>query len=104
VDRLCRETEQPWRDVPSITMTTIWIVGLGGLLVLCFGLLLGSTWTIQALDRQYRRLAIEWRELNAARVSIQEDSMRCPWCGMPDLLSTDQKFMRYQQGQRGNTR
>lgn len=75
-------TEQPRRDVPAITMSTVWIAGLVGLLMLCLGLLLGSSWTVQALDRRCRQLASERRELNATRLAMQEETrLRCSWCG-----------------------
>lgn len=63
-------------------MSTVWIVGLGGLLMLCLGVLLGSAWTVQAMNRQSRRIATEWRELNATRLAMQEQTrLRCSWCG-----------------------
>jgi hypothetical protein len=81
VYRLCPETSQPRWNLPPITMSTVWIVGLGGLLMLCFGMLIGSTWTVQILNRQFRRLAIERRELNATRLALQDTTLRCRRCG-----------------------
>lgn len=77
VDGRCCEIKHPRRDAPPIKMTTIWIAGL---VILCFGMLIGGSWTVQALDRQYRRLAIERRKLNAEHFTVQETSLRCAWC------------------------
>jgi hypothetical protein len=66
--------EQPQRDIPAITMSTVWIASLGVLLLLCLGMLLGSAWTVQAMNRQSRRVATEWRELHAARLTMQEET------------------------------
>jgi hypothetical protein len=82
-DGLCRGAELPQRDVPPIKMTTIWIAGIVGLLLLCLGALVGSSWTVQSLDQQYRRLAIERRKLNERRHTLQETSLPpadCVWC------------------------
>ena len=62
-------------------MTAVGITVLVGLLTLCLGVALGATWTVQALDRQFRRLAIERQELNALRLALKQRSLRCPWCG-----------------------
>lgn len=62
-------------------MTATGITVLVGLLTLCLGMLLGATFTVQALDRQFRRLAIKRRELNALRLTLQESSARCSRCG-----------------------
>jgi len=45
------------------------------LLMLCFGALIGSTWTVQVLDRQYRRLAVRQKELNKSRRTLQETTL-----------------------------
>jgi hypothetical protein len=92
VDRLRRETEPPRQDVLPITMSTVWIVGLCGLLMLCFGILLGSTWTVRILNRQSQRLAIERRELNATRLAMQDTSPRCFRCGK--LIISKEQFWR----------
>jgi hypothetical protein len=81
VYRLCLGAYQPQWDLPPITMSTVWTVGLGGLLMLCFGILVGSTWTVQILNRQHRRLAIERRELKATRLAMQDTILRCFRCG-----------------------
>lgn len=59
-------------------MNTVWIAGLFGLLMLCLGLLLGSSWTVQALDRQ---LASQRRKLNARHLEMQETGLCCSWGG-----------------------
>lgn len=76
------------------TMTTVWMIGLGWLLMLCFGVLLGSTWTVQVVNRQYRRLAIERKRLNATRLAMQATSPGCTWCGKADRLSGQKQFRR----------
>jgi hypothetical protein len=81
VYRFCPETQRSQWNLPPITMSTVWIVGLGGLLMLCFGMLVGSTWTVQILNRQFRRLAIERRELNTTRLAMQDTTLRCSRCG-----------------------
>jgi MFS superfamily sulfate permease-like transporter len=55
-------------------MTGLWIVGILMLLSLGAGLLVGTSWSIHALDRRYRRLAIERRELNEGRRALHEAS------------------------------
>lgn len=59
-------------------MNTVWIAGLFGLLMLCLGLLFGSSWTVQALDR---RLASQRRKLNARHLEMQETGLCCFWGG-----------------------
>lgn len=71
------------RVLPPITMTAVWVVALGGVLLLCLGTLVGTSWTDQALARRYRRLAIERRELNEWRRTLQETHLRCVRCGKP---------------------
>ncbi|MGH3972648.1 MAG: hypothetical protein ACRDS9_04910 [Pseudonocardiaceae bacterium] len=44
---------------------------LGGVMLLCLGLLLGSMWTIQALQPKLRRQAEERRRLNEEWVAIR---------------------------------
>lgn len=68
-----RGTELSRRDIPPIEMTGVWIVGIV-LLLLCLGVLVGTSWTIHALDRRYRSLAAERRELNEWRRALQEAS------------------------------
>jgi hypothetical protein len=62
-------------------MTAAWVASLGGLLLLCLGTLVGTSWTEQALDRRYRRLATEQRELSESRRALHEISQRCARCG-----------------------
>ncbi len=59
---------------------------LGAVLLTCLGLLLGSSWTIQALQpkvhhraEERRRLNEEWSAIHTARRQRGE----CPRCGSP---------------------
>lgn len=56
-----------------------------GILFVCVGLLLGATWTIQALDPKLRRQAEERRRLNEewaiVRAARQQQNV-CPRCGV----------------------
>lgn len=64
-------------------MTAVSVAGIVGLLLLCFGALVGTSCTVRALDRQYRRLAIERQELNEWRRTLRETGpppARCVWC------------------------
>ncbi|MGH3829293.1 MAG: hypothetical protein ACRDRS_02395 [Pseudonocardiaceae bacterium] len=68
-----------------------------GVLLVCLGLLLGSTWTIQALQARFRRLALERRRLNeewlALRAALQRQRRgrcRCRRCGAPPAEWRDQ--------------
>lgn len=59
---------------------------LGGVLLVCFGLLLGATWTIQASQPKLRRQAEERRVLNdewAALHIVRQQLNVCPRCGIP---------------------
>jgi hypothetical protein len=61
---------------------------LGAALLICLGMLLGSTWTIQALQGTLRQHAEERRRLNEewsaiSNIHLQRD--RCPHCA--SLLS-----------------
>lgn len=64
-------------------MTAVWVASLGGLLLLCLGMLVGASWADQVLDRRYRRLAIARRELNEWRDTLRETNQHCVWCGNP---------------------
>ena len=75
-----RGTELPRRDIPPITMTAFWIFGIVGLLVLCLGVLVGSSWTVQALNQQYRRLTIQRQELNERCRTLQRTSPPLAHC------------------------
>lgn len=68
---------------------------LGGLLLVCAGLLLGTSWTIQALQptlrrqaKERRKLNEEWLAVNAARRQCDE----CPRCGGPLPSKRDRYF------------
>jgi hypothetical protein len=57
---------------------------LGSLLLICLGLLLGATWTIQAVQPKLDRQAEERRRLNeewATIYSIRRQRARCARCG-----------------------
>ncbi|MBV8540469.1 MAG: hypothetical protein JO364_04945 [Pseudonocardiales bacterium] len=59
---------------------------LVGVLLLCLGLLLGSTWTLQALQARTRRQAEGWRRLYEERLAVRaalQRRGRCPHCGAP---------------------
>lgn len=76
-------SESSWRNQPQSTVT---IEVLGAVLLVCLGLLLGSSWTIQALQSNLRQQAAERRRLNAewAAVStVRKRRGRCPRCGIP---------------------
>jgi hypothetical protein len=57
---------------------------LGSVLLVCIGLLLGATWTTQALQFKFRQLAEERRRLNdewsAVRMARRS---QCPRCARP---------------------
>ena len=62
-----------------------WLLPLAALLVI-FGLLLGSTWTTQALQPKLRQQAEERRRLNeqwAAVRAARQRRGRCPRCAVP---------------------
>ncbi|MDQ3154107.1 MAG: hypothetical protein M3R63_21110 [Actinomycetota bacterium] len=56
-------------------MTAFWIAGILILLSFVAGLLVGTSWSIHALDRRYRDLARERRQLNEWRRALQEASL-----------------------------
>lgn len=59
---------------------------LGALLLVCLGLLLGATWTTQALQPTLRRQAEERRRLNEEWVAVRtarQQRGRCPRCASP---------------------
>lgn len=59
---------------------------LGGFLLMGLGLLLGATWTTQALQNRVRRQAEERRRLNEewlAVRAIRRQRCRCPRCARP---------------------
>jgi hypothetical protein len=62
-------------------MTAFWAAGLGGMLLLCLGTLVGTSWIDQVLRHRYQRLALERRELNEWSHALEEASLHCVWCG-----------------------
>jgi 5-methylcytosine-specific restriction endonuclease McrA len=59
---------------------------LSGVLLVCLGLLLGTTWTIQALRPKLDRRAEERRRLNEEWVAVRTAHRQrgtCPRCGSP---------------------
>ncbi len=58
---------------------------LGAVILVCLGLLLGASWTIQALQPKLRRQAEERRRLNeewlAVRTARQQQD-ECPRCAI----------------------
>ena len=59
---------------------------LSGVLLVCIGLLLGGTWTTQALQPRLRRQAEERRRLNEEWLAIRTAHRQrgeCPRCGSP---------------------
>jgi hypothetical protein len=66
---------------------------MGSTLLICLGLLLGTTWTIQVLQSKLRRLAEERRRLNDEWLEIHEERSAihttrrqltmCVHCGRP---------------------
>lgn len=72
-----------WRYAPQGAVT---LQVLGGLLLVCLGLLLGATWTTQALQPQLHRQAEERRRLNEEWLAVRTASRqrcRCPRCACP---------------------
>jgi hypothetical protein len=70
------------RNAPQTTVTLGWLL-LGATLLICLGLLLGSTWTVQALQAKFRRLAQERRRLNDEWLTIRMargQQGQCPRC------------------------
>ncbi|MDQ2884237.1 MAG: hypothetical protein M3Y48_24620 [Actinomycetota bacterium] len=59
---------------------------LSGVLLVCLGLLLGATWTIQALRPKLERQAEERRRLNEEWLAVRTARRQrgtCPRCGSP---------------------
>ena len=74
-----------WRGVPqgSVTLPVLGWLMLGALLLICLGLLLGASWTTQALQPTLRRQAEERRRLNQEWVALRDARQRlqrCPRC------------------------
>lgn len=73
----------PWHNRRQFAMI---IQVLVFVLLLCLGLLLGSSWTLQAIRPQIRRQAEERRRLNdewSAVRAIRHELDHCPHCGAP---------------------
>jgi hypothetical protein len=65
---------------------TVILQVLSGILLVCLGLLLGSAWTVQALQPRLRRQAEERRRLNEeweALRTAHEQRHRCTRCEPP---------------------
>lgn len=59
---------------------------LGAVLLICLGLLLGTTWTTQALEPKLRQQAEERRRLNEEWVAVRtarRQRGKCPRCASP---------------------
>ncbi|MGH3720543.1 MAG: hypothetical protein ACRDRI_17190 [Pseudonocardiaceae bacterium] len=59
------------------------LIALGSVLLVCLGLLLGSSWTVQALQHKHRRQAEERRRLNDEWLSVRAAHQQrgtCPRC------------------------
>ena len=57
---------------------------LSGVLLVCLGLLLGTSWTTQVMQSELRRQAAERRRLNeewAAVRAARQQWDECPHCG-----------------------
>jgi hypothetical protein len=68
-----------------------WLL-LGAALLVCAGLLLGATWTTQALQLKLRQQAEERRQLNEEWLAVRAargELEQCPRCGYP---LTDQNW------------
>jgi hypothetical protein len=76
-------SETSWRSTPQGTVT---LTVLSAVLLVCLGLLLGTSWTIQALQPKLRRQAEERRRLNAEWSAVRTTRQRrgkCPRCASP---------------------
>lgn len=76
-------SETSWRSTPQCAVT---LIVLGAVLLVCLGLLLGTTWTIQALQHRLRQQAEERRRLNAEWSAVRTARQQrgtCPHCASP---------------------
>jgi hypothetical protein len=76
-------SETSWRNTPRSTVT---LEVLSAVLLICLGLLLGTSWTVQALQPKLRRQAEERRRLNEEWSAVRAARRRqceCPRCGSP---------------------
>jgi hypothetical protein len=71
--------KSPWRYALKSTVT---VLPLGGILLLCLGVLLGSSWTIQTFQPKLRQLAAERRRLNEEWAAVHSVRQRdeCTRC------------------------
>jgi uncharacterized paraquat-inducible protein A len=72
-----------WRDAPQRAVT---LQALSWILLVGLGLLLGSTWTIQAFRPKLRQQAEERRRLNEEWLAVRTargQRGECPRCGSP---------------------
>jgi uncharacterized paraquat-inducible protein A len=68
-----------------VTLPLFWVV-LGAILLVLLGLLLGATWTTQAVQPKLRRQAEERRRLNEEWLAVRSarrQQSACPRCGSP---------------------
>lgn len=75
-------SEMSWRNTPQ-NMVTLQV--LGAVMLLCLGLLLGTSWTIQAVQPKLRRQAEERRRLNEEWLAVRAARRRqdeCPRCAV----------------------
>jgi uncharacterized paraquat-inducible protein A len=69
------------RNTPQSTVT---LEILGAVLLICLGVLLGTAWTIQALQPRLHRQAAERRKLNEEWTAVRSARRQrglCPRCG-----------------------
>ncbi len=83
------------RRNPPQSAVSVQAAGLSLLACLCFGVLLGTAWTVQALQPKLRRQAEERRRLNAEWQAVRHarqtaQLIQCPRCGC--LLSDGAYF------------
>lgn len=67
-----------------MTLQVLMWLGLGGFLLSCLGLLLGATWTTQAIQPRLRKQAEERRRLNTEWLAVRtarSELKNCPRCG-----------------------
>jgi hypothetical protein len=66
-----------------IRLDLSWLL-LGSVLLVCLGLLLGASWTIQAIQPKLRHQAAERRRLNEEWLAVRavhRQISHCPRCG-----------------------
>jgi hypothetical protein len=73
-----------WRITAPSAVTPNWILLIAGLAV-CFGLLLGTTWTMMAMQPRLRRQAQDRHKLNEEWLAVRsarQQQGRCPYCAL----------------------